>query len=151
MRRYPRLQVVTVLGWVITVSSIALMVVGIWLSVVFKELETIAPHAGTPLGPNDAGVRLVWFRQELHIFALAVVGFLAGVGLLRRREWGRRCGIGLSLLLLFFSLVDVSQWMFSSTLALEPALNRACWVVLAISLWRVLTRSNVKTQFRKSP
>ena len=162
----------TVVGWTVTVCSasiLAMWAIGLVKYIAIVDLSTRHAHMPpfieeqmkrtlaaleralffSPPVPGFTTGHFGFYLAIVSVVIISAIGLLAGIGLIWRKEWGRRLTIGLSLVLVLGSLVTMfARRVPEGVLVSQFFLHQSLWLLLSGGLCYWLTRPGVKAQFR---
>ncbi|MBR9978172.1 MAG: hypothetical protein KFH87_08795 [Bacteroidetes bacterium] len=104
---------VTVIAWGMLVYGILLTTLMGFFYLILPDLGELMRGAEPVPDMERIAAILTWLLGNMHVMLLVSV-FLyllhvgAGIGLLQRAEWGRLLAVGISLLMIFASLINLS-------------------------------------------
>ncbi len=109
---------VSIVGWLYIVSSALLLVIG---GMAFLLLTGVGAFSGDSQAVAVLGVVGVWVA--LFLTVLALPGFFAGYGLLKRRQWGRVLALVVAFLKLFNVPIGTLLGMYTFWVLLQTSAN----------------------------
>ncbi len=150
-----RLRELTVVAWaVIILSGVFVLGTGFVFILTTQAIssnqhtEVIRKEKGI-LNPGDASSLKATPSILVRGIATGLVGFLVGIGVLRRRRWGRMLGIIFSIYILLASSLDLFNLTVQGRLTFNIFLQRGAWAFIVGYLLFLLTRPQIKASFEK--